>query len=244
MLVRALLLIALALPLPATAQLRYTEGRNYTTLPGGIEVAEVFSYGCTYCNRFQGEIEKLQAALPADAYMAYVHASFQPAEAWPMFQRAWYTAQAMGIGTAAHSQMFDAVWKTGEVGLLDPVTGAVRKPLPTINEAARFYARVARVKAADFLRIANSPEINAQMKRTDALIQSWRVPGTPALVVNGRYLVNNDSVTNWNEVRAIVLYLVGVERQRLAKLKSLPAAPAKPATPPAMPATTPPARKP
>jgi thiol:disulfide interchange protein DsbA len=243
MLVRALLLIALALPLPAAAQLRWIEGRHFTTLARGvpaesragrIEVAEVFSYGCTYCNRFKDEIAKLQAALPADAYMAYVHASFQPAEAWPMFQRAWYTAQAMGIGAATHGRMFDAVWKTREVGLLDPATGFVRRPLPTIEEAARFYARVAKVKAADFLKVANSPAINTQMKRADALIESWRVPGTPALVVNGRYLVNNDSVSNWNDVRAIVLYLVGYERQRLARLKAAPVKP--PAAVPAAPA--------
>ncbi len=33
------------------------------------------------------------------------------------------------------------------------------------------------------------------MKRADALIKPWRVPGTPALVVNGRYLVNNDGMS-------------------------------------------------
>lgn len=234
MFVRVLLLIALALPLPALAQLRWVEGRHFTTLPRGvpaetragkIEVAEVFSYGCIHCFRSKEEIAKLQAALPADAYMSFVHAAFQPAEAWPMYQRAWYTAQAMGIGMATHEKMFGAVWTTREVSLLDPVTGLVRRPLPTIEEAARFYARAAGVKAADFLKIANSAEINAQMKRADGLIESWRVPGTPSLVVNGRYLVNNNSVTNWNDVRAIVLFLVGAERQRLAQAQSQPAKP-------------------
>jgi thiol:disulfide interchange protein DsbA len=248
MLARVLLLIALALPLPALAQLRWVEGRHFTTLPRGvpaetragkIEVAEVFSYGCIHCFRFKEEIAKLQAALPADAFMSYVHASFQPAEAWPMYQRAWYTAQAMGIGLANHEKMFDAVWTTREVSLLDPMTGLVRRPLPTIEEAARFYARAGGVKAADFLKIANSAAINAQMKRADALIESWRVPGTPSLVVNGRYLVNNDSVTNWNDVRSIVLFLVGTERQRLAKVQAQPAA-----KPPAAAPATAPARKP
>jgi protein dithiol oxidoreductase (disulfide-forming) len=244
MFVRVLLLIALALPLPALAQLRWVEGRHFTTLPGGvpaeartgkIEVAEVFSYGCIHCFRSKEEIAKLQAALPADAYMSFVHAAFQPAEAWPMYQRAWYTAQAMGIGLANHERMFDAVWTTGEVALIDPKTGLVRRPLPTIEEAARFYARAAGVKAADFLKIANSAEINAQMKHADALIQAWRIPGTPSLVVNGRYLVINNSVSNWNDIRTIVLFLVGTERQRLARLQAQPAKPpvAVPATPPA-----------
>jgi protein dithiol oxidoreductase (disulfide-forming) len=244
---RVLLLIALALPLPALAQLRWVEGRHFTALPRGvpaetrtgkIEVAEVFSYGCIHCFRSKEEMTKLQAALPADAFMTYVHASFAPAEAWPMYQRAWYTAQAMGIGMATHEKMFDAVWTTREVSLLDPATGQVRRPLPTIEEAARFYARAAGVKAADFLKIANSAQINAQVKRADSLIASWRIPGTPSLVVNGRYLVNNDSVTNWNDVRAIVLFLVGAERQRLAQVQ------AKPAQPPAAAPAATSARKP
>jgi len=227
MLARVLLLIVLAIPLPALAQLRWTEGRNYTVLsgqpaesrPGKIEVAEVFSYGCIHCYRAKDIIGQLQAALPADAYMSYVHASFMPAESWPMFQRAWYTAQAMGIGTASHKAMFEAVWETHELGLPGSTPGSTRKSLPTIEEAARFYARVARVKEADFLRVARSAGVEAQMKRADALIKAWRIPGTPALVVNGRYLINNDSLGNWGEIRDLVLYLIGQERRRMAGAK-------------------------
>jgi thiol:disulfide interchange protein DsbA len=227
MLARALLLIALALPLPALAQVRWLEGTHFITLPapkpaesraGKIEVAEVFSYGCIHCYRAKREIAMLQAALPADAYMTFVHASFLPSEAWPMFQRAWYTAQAMSIGPALHEQMFAAVWETREVALLD-ANGSVRKPLPTIEEAARFYARAGKVKETDFLKRAKSPEIDAAVKRADALVASWRIPGTPSLVVNGRYLVNNDSVTSWNDIRTLVLYLVDQERQRMVRQK-------------------------
>ena len=57
--------------------------------------------------------------------MTYVHASFNPAEAWPMFQRAFYTAQSLGIAAATHEQMFVAVWETGEFPLLDPNTGSI-----------------------------------------------------------------------------------------------------------------------
>src|SRR6188768_2046372 len=100
MLKRLLLLIAFTLPLPAMAQMKWMEGKHYLVVPGGltaetrpgkIEVAEVFSYGCIHCYRAQDNVAKLKAALPADAYLTYVHAAFIPAEAWPMYQRAWYT---------------------------------------------------------------------------------------------------------------------------------------------------------
>jgi thiol:disulfide interchange protein DsbA len=119
---------------------------------------------------------------------------------------------------ALHEKMFAAVWETREVALLD-TSGGVRKPLPTIEEAARFYAKVGKVKEADFLKRAKSPEIDAAVKRADSLVASWRIPGTPSLVVNGRYLVNNDSVSSWNDIRTLVLYLVDQERQRMVRQK-------------------------
>jgi protein dithiol oxidoreductase (disulfide-forming) len=221
---RVLLLIALALPLPAMAQLRWLEGKHYIRLPvpqtaesrpGKIEVAEVFSYGCIHCYRAQADVAKLKTALPADAYMAYVHASFAPAEAWPMYQRAWYAAQTLGIGEAHHQQMFSAVWEAGEVLLLDKSTNRVRKPLPTLQEAARFYARVAKVKEADFMKTASSPGVDALVKRADQLVAAWRIGGTPSFVVNGRYLINNEVVSGWSDMQSVIVFLVGQERQRM-----------------------------
>jgi protein dithiol oxidoreductase (disulfide-forming) len=228
MLARTLLFVVLALPVPALAQLMWVEGKHYIKVPGGqtaeakpgkIEVAEVFSYGCIHCYRAQENVAKLATTLPADAYMTYVHAAFMPAQAWPMYQRAWYTAQSMGIGEANHHKMFAAVWETGEVPLLDKATNRVRSPLPTIQDAARFYARAAKVKEADFLKVANSPAVNSQMARADQLIKSWGVNGTPALVVNGRYQINGDVVSSWTDMQGIVVFLISQERRRMAATK-------------------------
>jgi protein dithiol oxidoreductase (disulfide-forming) len=236
MLGRALLLIALTLPLPALAQLRWEEGKHYLkvtnpqtaeTVVGKIEVAEVFSYACNHCNEAQANVEKLKASLPADAYMTYVHASFVPATAWPMFQRAYYTALSMGIAAPNHRNMFVAVWDTGEIPLVDKATGRIHNPLPTIQQAARFYARVGKVKEADFLSAAQSFGVESQIKRADALIAAWRVGGTPTIVVNGRYVINNDIVKSWNDTQSVVAFLITQERQRM-KTAASPTKPGKP----------------
>jgi protein dithiol oxidoreductase (disulfide-forming) len=228
MLARALLLIALALPLPALAQLRWQEGKHYLKLPaqqtaetrpGKIEVAEVFSYACIHCNQSQADVEKLKASLPPDAYMAYVHASFVPNMAWPMFQRAYYTARTMGIAEANHRNMFAAIWDSGEIPLADKATGRIRNPLPTIQEAARFYARVGKVKEADFLNTAKSFGVESQVKRADQLVAAWRVGGTPSIVVNGLYVINNDVVTSWSDIQSVVAFLITQERERMKKAK-------------------------
>jgi protein dithiol oxidoreductase (disulfide-forming) len=224
MLIRALAVVALLISPSAFAQLRWQEGRHYTTMTGArpagvpagkIEVAEVFSYGCIYCYRFKAQITELAKSLPADAQFNYVHASFLPSEAWPMFQRAFYAARSLGIADATHEAMFAAVWETGEIPLLDLKTGRILNPLPTIEAAAKFYARLGPVKQAAFLATANSPQIDAEMKRADDLVKQWKIPGTPSVVVNGRYMVTLESVSNNQDLQQLVAYLVGLERTRL-----------------------------
>lgn len=226
MLQRRLMVLALLLiGTPALAQLRWREGVHYTVIPDAavarvgapadkIEVIEVFSYGCTYCYKAKDDIAKLAAGLPADAVMAYVHASFLPTEAWPMFQRAYYTARKLGIADANHEAMFRAIWETGEIPLVD-ATGRLRRPLPTIEDAAKFYANHSTVKAAQFLEASKSADVEKAIQTADTLVKQWRIPGTPSLVVNGRYLVVN---TVPHDVQAqIANFLVSLERARTKK---------------------------
>ncbi|MET0282227.1 MAG: thiol:disulfide interchange protein DsbA/DsbL [Steroidobacteraceae bacterium] len=226
MLTRLFAVLLLALPLAASAQMKWQEGAHYSLLtgsqttgqaPGKIEVTEVFSFGCVHCFRAKDAMARLAAALPPDAAMTYVHASFLSAEGWPMFQRAYYTARALGIAETTHEALFKAVWETGEIPLMDTATGRVRRPLPTIEDAAKFYARVAGVKEADFLKVSNSPAVATQIARADELVKLWKIPGTPSLVVNGRYLVDSSALSSWDEFTALVNHLIGLERARLGK---------------------------
>lgn len=90
---------------------RWIEGKNYVTLSpaqrtsvprGKVEVMEVFSYGCPFCNKFQPVVERIKRSLPSNAQMVFLPASFSEAEDWPMFQRAYFAAQALGIADKAH----------------------------------------------------------------------------------------------------------------------------------------------
>src|SRR5262245_49964717 len=86
-------------------------GKHYTELPqaqrtnvgaGKIEVMEVFSYGCPACNRFLPAMKKIKASLPPNAQLVYLPASWQVTENWPVFQRAYLTAQSLGVAEKAH----------------------------------------------------------------------------------------------------------------------------------------------
>jgi len=205
--------LAVALVPDAQASQEFVEGKNYsllvpaqhTTVPAGkVEVMEVFSYGCIACNSFQPVIEKLKHSLPSNAQMAYLPASFNPGEDWPMFQRAYLAAQSMGVADRTHQAVFDAVWKTGELTIS-------RVPMPTIQDAARCYARIAGVKVDDFLAAANSFNVYTKMQAADIQIEKMRVPGTPCIVVNGKYRIEMSSLRSSDELIDVVKFLVSKE---------------------------------
>src|SRR5215472_7424275 len=205
-------LLAALTAVPAGAAPAWTEGRDYVVLaqpqrtsvaPGRIEVLEVFSYGCPACKNFQPTIELLKKSLPAGAQLAYLPAAFNKAEDWPMFQRAYFAAQALGIAERTHQLMFDAVWKTGELATLDRAN-RLKDPQPTIEQAAQAYARWAGVKPADFLGMANSFTVDGRMRAADEQIMAMQVPGTPCIVVDGRYRISDD-ITHGPADRLIAL---------------------------------------
>jgi len=163
---------------PAT----YTEGTDYVKLPvpiqryssdGKVEVVEVFSYGCIHCSNFAPIAETLRKQLPAGAVFKLLPAPFN-AE-WLPFAQAYYAAKQLGVVERTHLALFDQKFNQ-------------HYPLGSLDELANFYASEG-VNRADFLKIANSPEVAAKMKSDLALIQHWQVDGTPSLVVDGKYKV-------------------------------------------------------
>jgi thiol:disulfide interchange protein DsbA len=195
----------------------WTEGQDYylitpaqaTSVPAGkVEVLEVFSYGCPGCNRFQPTLQLLKQRLPTNAQLAFLPAAFSAPEDWPMFQRAWFTAQALGIAERTHQQVYDAVWQTGELATFVPGTNRLKSPLPSIEDAARLYAHWTGIKAQDFLAMAHSFSVDMKMRAADKQILAMQVPGTPCIVVAGRYRVNNDAVPTPESLIELVRYLV------------------------------------
>ena len=212
----AVLFCAPALPAQA-APAQWVEGTNYvvldqaqpTTVPAGkVEVMEVFSYGCPFCNKFQPVMHQLERSLPRNAQMVFLPASFSPAEDWPLFQRAYFTAEALGIADRTHQAMYDAVWKTGQLAIEDPSTNRLRQPLPSLADVARCYSQLTGVSAQTFMATAQSFGVETRMHEADAQVMAMQIPGTPCIVVDGKYRIVMDSLHSIDDVIPLVKYLV------------------------------------
>jgi thiol:disulfide interchange protein DsbA len=230
----AVLLLALA---PDARATDWQQGVNYfliepaqpTSLPPGkVEVTEVFSYACPACNAFYPTIDRLRESLPSNAQLDFVPAGFNPTEDWPMFQRAYLAAQILGIDRKTHDAMFDAIWKTGELAVVDPHTNRLKVPAPTIQDAAAFYARSAGVKPEAFLAAANSFGVDSRIRQADQLVRDYRVDSTPTMVVNGKYRLTPQSAGGPDQVVELVKWLVARESPAAPKSEAAGAGAHKP----------------
>ncbi|KRF01967.1 protein-disulfide isomerase [Frateuria sp. Soil773] len=175
---------------------KWVEGKDYQRIEPAqpkvsgtdkIEVVEVFSYGCPACNQFHPVVSQLAKSLPASAQMVYLPASFIPQENWPTLQRAYLTAQVLGVADKANDAMYDAVWKSQEISAMKPTGGLKPKAaLPTIDDIAKVYAKFG-ADPKEFAAVANSFSINTKMKRSDELVKAYGVDGTPTIVIDGKY---------------------------------------------------------
>jgi thiol:disulfide interchange protein DsbA len=214
------LLLSLTVAAGAQAATNWIEGRHYfvikpavptTVGPGKVEVTEVFSYGCPACYQFYPTIDKLKASLPKNAEMKYLHASWNNAEQWPLFQRSFLAAEALGVADKANTAMFKAIWESDELAVIDRRTNAIKKPPPTLEKVAAFYERVTGVKKDDFLKMAKSFSIEVRIKGTEDAIKAVRAEETPTLIVNGKYRVTRGSAGGDEAAVELVKWLVAKE---------------------------------
>jgi thiol:disulfide interchange protein DsbA len=199
---------------------KWVEGKNYFTIepaqptgiPDKIVVTEAFSYACPACNAFHTTADQLAQSLPSNAVMTYLPVSFRPDENFPLFQRAYFTAKALGVADKTYDAMFDAIWKSGELSSDDLTTGRPKpqSAWPTIDDVAKFYAKYG-VDPKQFVAVANSFSINTQMKRADDMVKVYGVDSTPTIIVNGKYRFTANDAGGYAQSIELTKWLIAKE---------------------------------
>jgi thiol:disulfide interchange protein DsbA len=179
---------------------KWVEGKDYyridpiqpkLTGTDKIEVVEAFSYGCPACNAYHPTMNQLVKELPSNAVVAFLPASFMPQENWVTLQRAYLTAQSLGVADKANDAIYSAVWTTRELSSMKPNDDGLKpkEALPTIADIAKVYAKFG-ADSKEFVAASDSFTINTKMKRADELMKAYGVEGTPTLIIDGKYRVN------------------------------------------------------
>lgn len=196
-------LFALLFMAQANAQ-SYEEGRHYVELDvpvrtasdTGVEVAEVFWYGCPHCYEFKPLIEGW--AEDAPDHVNYVKIPAALGQSWEPHAKAFYAVEAMGELDKVHDAFFEAL--AGE-----------RRQLNS-GEALADFVEGHGVDGEEFLKNYNSFGVNARMQQAQSKIRGARVTGTPTMIVAGKYRVTASMAGSHEAVLDVVDYLVEQEQ--------------------------------
>jgi len=202
-----ILLILMGLALPVWAEGPWEEGTHYTRLdspvgtdhPEKIVVAEVFWYGCPHCYRFKPLVESWAEKQPEDVKFVHWPAALNPS--WAPHARAFIVAKSLGVLDKVHDPLFKAL------------AGERRQDLNSQEGLAAFFAEHG-VDAEKFNRAWNSFGVNAIFDKLQSRIRGARVTGTPALIVDGRYVISARQAGNFDNMLKVADHLVEKERAR------------------------------
>jgi thiol:disulfide interchange protein DsbA len=135
--------------------------------------------------------------LPKDTQFRRVPAMFN--EEYAQGARAFYALEAIGEEERVHKALFDAVH-----------TGS---RLKVANEAALTeWLGKQGVDTKKFAAAYRSFSVEGKLKRAAQLTQAYKFDGVPSMVVNGKYIVNTDKITSFDQLLAITDYLIDQSR--------------------------------
>ena len=185
-----------AQPWVAGEHYRVLDNPVRTASDNGVEVAEVFWYGCPHCYNFKPLAEAWEAEAPD--YINYVKLPAALGRSWEPHAYAFYALEAMGELDKVHDALFDAL--AGE-----------RRPLNTPEALADFVAGYG-VNAEKFLENYNSFGVRARVQQAQAKIRGARITGTPTMLVYGKYVVSASMAGSHENTLKVVEYLAEKER--------------------------------
>jgi protein dithiol oxidoreductase (disulfide-forming) len=138
-----------------------------------VEVLEFFWYGCPHCNALQPPLRVWLKQKPADVDFKRTPAVFD--NSWLPLTFAYYALDAMGAADKLHYDVF----------------AAIHEQKIRLSDQAVLFDWVAKngLDRQKFIDTYNSFGVKSRGMRSIEMTKNYDIPGTPALTVDGKYLV-------------------------------------------------------
>lgn len=199
--VLAAVLLVPGVSLAQQPKFAYTELKQQQpaeTNTGKIEVIEFFWYGCPHCYNLEPTLEPWLKKLPPNVEFVRLPTIFN--ERWQHDAVIYYTLDAMSLLAKLHRPLFDAIHRDG---------------LRTDNQQALAeWLRKQGVDDKRFFDTMKSMGVDTRVRRAAHLTVAYRINGTPAFAVAGRYTVSAEQGRSQQGMLDTVDYLVGLARKK------------------------------
>lgn len=202
------LMVMLSIPAgAATFNQVFREGVEYadidppvpTGMKDGVQVVEMFWYGCETCYAIQPYMHNWLRTQPKTVHYKRLPAVLNPA--MEVHARTFFAAQVLGLQAKIHQPLFRAIHEE-------------HRKLDSEKSLAAFF-REFGVSDDEFMRAFNSPRVADKMFHVRNLSARYGIRGVPAIIVNGRYYTDPTRVKSPEELVMVVNFLVKLELRRL-----------------------------
>jgi len=188
---------------------KYKAGVHYDILPQAvrtanpnkIEINEVFAYTCSHCYSFESELHPWADKLPGYVDFQRTPAVWQPR--MELYARAYYAAVVLKVLDQVHEPIFEAIH-------LD------KKRIDDEQDLAAIFVANG-VDKDKFSQAFNSFGTTSMVNQAKARLVSYRVQGTPEVIVNGKYRVSTRKAGGFSGVLDVAEFLIQKERAQTAK---------------------------
>ena len=183
--------LVLLLPLMAQAapvKKEFKEGEHYTVLSSAvqtvskkdnIEVSEVFWYGCPHCYSLEPIVDRWKPSLKKDTEFVRVPGFFGP-NIWKTHAQLYYALESMVQDEKEMHKIHDAIF--GEIQNRRSRLGDVESMAEYLNKSFGLDPKI-------FTSYYNSFGVMNLLNQAGAKVRGYELKGVPALVVDGRYLI-------------------------------------------------------
>ena len=141
---------------------------------GKIEVLEFFWYGCIHCYNLEPKLDTWLKTKPADVAFRRVPAVLS--DRWGHDAVVFYAFEALGVLDKLHRPLFDAIH----------MQRLRTDNMPALNA----WLEKNGVDPKKFDATARSFGVQSKVKRAIRLTSDYKIDGTPAMAVHGRYTVS------------------------------------------------------
>jgi len=166
-----------------------------------IEVIDFFWYGCPYCYELLPQFNEWLKTKPDDVVVRRIPAVLR--ESWLAQAHMYYTLDVLGEADNFHDRVFDAHHKD--------------RLISNIPEQVAEWALKNGLDKDRWQEAYHSKEVQNRVIRAVQMSRAYAVAGTPAIVVDGRFMSTSGMSGGVKNLVPVMEALIDVARERRAK---------------------------
>ncbi len=198
----SILLIAILLPLQASAADLWEEGKHYTVISDKAtakpEVKEFFSFWCPACYRFEPIVKNIKASIGEDVKFTKVHVNFM-GMAGPEVQEAATKAKLIARVMKKETELNGAIFN---------YIHQQRSTVTGLNDLRSIFI-INGVDPVEFDKHAKSFAVKSLHNKNNKEITKFRehLNGVPNFIVNGKYQAKFATDMSADDIANLIVWL-------------------------------------